>query len=826
MKLIYRLFLGFFSVVLLTAFVGLIGMDSTHKLGQTITKIGDRNIPQTVQLMNIANSSQRACVNVLRYSLRGEEFNRIQALEVLGEIQAGVEEYTQIADNGSPWRPAQEQTSILRSKVLSFDKAMRTYLELAGGYQMERQQFEGVKIPAELPKNLLAQEEKLSLEKQELLDTLEGLLSTEQETLYSHAKSAKQVADRTRTLILAIAAGALFLAIVQGVMVSRSISSPLDKLVKAAIEIGHGKLSTPIESDGDEEIVRLGEALTQMAENMEESRNKLIDIKELKKAQEALKKSENLLQTLINTTRDAIISIDQTGRVTLFNQAGEQMFLRSREEMMGQSLDCLMPPDFRKNHSQYLKAFFTTGKPDAAMGKILELPAMRGDGTVFPMEISLSAGQADSKTFVVGIARDISERKLTEENIIRAKKEWERTFDAVPDLIAIIDSNHKILRVNKSMAEAFRTSPAKMVGESCNNVVHCMERPPSFCPHVLSLSDGTFHEVEIYDQGLDAFLHITTSPMKDAEGDIVASVHIMRDISDRKRAEAELEKTHAKLIETARQIGMAEVATGVLHNVGNVLNSVNISTEVIHHKVKESRINDLAEVMQLVEAHESTLPHFLFQDAQGKEILPFLKDLSQHLFEEKNALLKEIKELSVYTSHISEIVKTQQEWSKVPGMVEPLSLKDVLEEVLMINAAVLERNGVKTVRDYQPVPKVAADRHKLTQILMNLIANAGHALQSNEKNNRILTISLFSDSPGFVSARVADNGMGIPEQHMPRLFRYGFTTKKKGHGFGLHSCALAAQEMGGSLFAVSEGTGLGASFTMRIPSDDGGREDA
>ncbi|MBI9074329.1 MAG: PAS domain S-box protein [Desulfatibacillum sp.] len=826
MKLIYRLFLGFFSVVLLTAFVGLTGMDSTHKLGRSIQDIETKHLPSAMLLVNAATASHRACVNALRYSLRGNETNRVQALEDLGIIRNGLESYRQIASASQQWEILKTREEILQNGAVSFDKALRSFLALTGSYYLERLQSGEETDSGRLPKALLIKEEELHSAKQELLNSLNSLIDFEQKRLGKNTRSAIQVADKTRVVIFGIAIGALLLAVFQGVMVSRSISNPLDKLVKAAIEIGKGKLSTPIETEGDDEIQRLGKALVQMAENMEKSRNQLIDIKELEKAREALQKSENLLQTLINTTQDAMIAIDQTGRVTLFNPAGEKMFQRTREEMIGQTLDCLMPSEFRKNHVHYLKAFFSTGKPDAAMDKLLELPAIRGDGSTFPMEISLSSGQADSKTFVVGIARDISERKKTEENIVRAKKEWERTFDAVPDLIAIIDHDHRILRVNSAMAATFATTPAKMVGELCHSVVHGLEHPPDFCPHMCSLSDGSFHEVEIFDEGLEAFLHVTTSPMKDSEGNIVASVHIMRNITDRKHAEAELEKTHAKLIETARQIGMAEVATGVLHNVGNVLNSVNVSTEMIQRHVKESRVNDLVEVMQLVKKHENTLSHFLFQDCQGREILPFLQDLSRHLSDERSALLKEIQELSGYTSHISEIVKTQQKWSKIPGLMEPLKLLDVLEEVLMINAADLERKGVQVVRDFQTVPDVAADRHRLTQILMNLVSNAGHALQDNPAENRVLTIGLFSQPPGFVSVRVSDNGMGIPEQNMSRLFRYGFTTKEKGHGFGLHSCALAAQEMGGSLSSESEGAGKGSSFTMKIPSNNGGKEDA
>jgi PAS domain S-box-containing protein len=136
---------------------------------------------------------------------------------------------------------------------------------------------------------------------------------------------------------------------------------------------------------------------------------------ERKRADEAVRASVEVLQMVINATNDAMIVIGEDGLITLFNRAAEKMFGRKREEMLGRPLDCLMPIDYRGPHRRYIKGYFTTGNPSGVIGRVVELPAVRKDGSVFTMEISLSAGKFEREQFVIGVARDISERKQAEE---------------------------------------------------------------------------------------------------------------------------------------------------------------------------------------------------------------------------------------------------------------------------------------------------------------------------------------------------------------------------------------------------------------------------
>jgi len=135
---------------------------------------------------------------------------------------------------------------------------------------------------------------------------------------------------------------------------------------------------------------------------------------ERKKAVEALQESENRFRTIIDSSLDAIISIDQEGLVAIFNPTAEKIFGRKKEEMIGQPLDLLMPEEYRERHRQYVKGYFTRGKPRGAIGKTVELPALRSDGNVFPIDLSLSVGKTSGQEFVLAIIRDITERKQAE----------------------------------------------------------------------------------------------------------------------------------------------------------------------------------------------------------------------------------------------------------------------------------------------------------------------------------------------------------------------------------------------------------------------------
>jgi C4-dicarboxylate-specific signal transduction histidine kinase len=166
--------------------------------------------------------------------------------------------------------------------------------------------------------------------------------------------------------------------------------------------------------------------------------------------------------------------------------------------------------------------------------------------------------------------------------------------------------------------------------------------------------------------------------------------------------------------------------------------------------------------------------------------------------------------------HIKDIVAMQQSYATVAGVTESIKASELVEDALRLNAGALTRHDVQVVRQYDADPTLEVDKHKALQILVNLIRNAKYACDASGRDDRRLTLHLAQNG-GRVKIVVLDNGVGIPPENLTRIFSHGFTTKKDGHGFGLHSGALAAQEMGGSLTAHSEGPGHGANFTLELP---------
>jgi PAS domain S-box-containing protein len=310
---------------------------------------------------------------------------------------------------------------------------------------------------------------------------------------------------------------------------------------------------------------------------------------------------------------------------------------------------------------------------------------------------------------------------------------------------------------------------------------------------------------------------LSVAVVRDEGGKIIQEITILEDITARKRTEQELADTYKTLMEASRVAGMAEVATGVLHNVGNVLNSINVSVNVVSESLRLSRVGSVGKLSTLLHEHASDLGAFLTADPRGQRILPYLVTLADHLDGEQKSLLSELDSLRRNVDHIKDIVSMQQSYAKVSGVVEMLPPVDLFEDALRMNSAALSRHDIEVIREFAPTAFVRVERHKVLQILINVIRNAKYALDASSAPNHrlVLRIEQAGDVVRFI---VSDNGVGIPPENITRIFSHGFTTRKDGHGFGLHSAALAAREMGGTLIAQSDGTGQGATFTLGLPS--------
>jgi signal transduction histidine kinase len=283
---------------------------------------------------------------------------------------------------------------------------------------------------------------------------------------------------------------------------------------------------------------------------------------------------------------------------------------------------------------------------------------------------------------------------------------------------------------------------------------------------------------------------------------------LQEQVAAKERARAELAETQEHLILASRQAGMAEVATSVLHNVGNVLNSVNVSATLIAQRQRSLRLGYIGKAAALLQQPPSDLARYLSEDPKGKVLPAYLQELANSLEVEQRRTLEEIDCLIKNIEHIKVIVSMQQSHAKAGGVIEALSPTELLEDSLQILGPSFERRGIRLVRSYDDVPPVMVDRHKVLQILINLITNAKHAL-SDGTVQKTLRLSVSAQASDCVRIVVADNGVGIAKENLSRIFSQGFTTRKDGHGFGLHSGANAARE-------------LGARFTLELPASPQG----
>jgi signal transduction histidine kinase len=285
------------------------------------------------------------------------------------------------------------------------------------------------------------------------------------------------------------------------------------------------------------------------------------------------------------------------------------------------------------------------------------------------------------------------------------------------------------------------------------------------------------------------------------------------------KAHIELEEAQRRLIELSRLSGMAEVATGVLHNVGNVLNSINVSSTLIGERLRASRVTQLKNLAQLLKDNHNDIGNFLLHDPSGQRILPYLEKLSDHLVAERDELSKEVEGLVQHVGHVKDIVTMQQSYARTSGVLEKVAFHTMIEDSLRITQEEMDRHRVTLRTDIEEVPTMTTDRNKILQILLNLLRNAKDAVKDNSDLPRQITVCLRSIEDGRLRLQVSDSGVGIAPEDLTRVFSHGFTTKKDGHGFGLHFGALAARQLGGSLSATSEGRGRGATLTLELPID-------
>ena len=280
----------------------------------------------------------------------------------------------------------------------------------------------------------------------------------------------------------------------------------------------------------------------------------------------------------------------------------------------------------------------------------------------------------------------------------------------------------------------------------------------------------------------------------------------------------ELEETKDELVDKAHKAGMADIATGVLHNVGNILNSVNTSSAIMEQTLRNSKVEGLQKANALLRENIDNIEEFITENPKGKKLLSYYLKVGALMAEEQQTMLKHNLRLNKQIHLINAVISTQQDYAGAERYIETVSLPAMLESALTLQSGSIDRHDINIEKDLdRSVPKVEGQKAKIIHILVNLIKNAKEAItEAGLDKEPNVAVSLYQDE-STVRLSVTANGCGAADDDLNKIFTHGFTTKKEGHGFGLHSCSNYMTEMGGQLTVDSKGINQGATFTLIFP---------
>jgi PAS domain S-box-containing protein len=570
------------------------------------------------------------------------------------------------------------------------------------------------------------------------------------------------------------------------------------------------------------------------------------DISALKRTEAELAYERDLLRALMENSPDHIYFKDAHSRfIKSSNAQARQFGIESATMLVGKSDFDFFSQEHARLAYEDEQQILRTGEPITGRVEKETWP----DGRIsWVLTTKMALRNRDHQIIgTFGISKDITALKQTEVELAYERDLLRTLLDSAPDSIFFKDQQSRFVIVSRSLsANLLGIARSRQAADHPDAPEETwpahLSCPDRFQDYLIGKTDADIYgaeqsrvfrqdEEELFRTGRPiigkleqtqfpggrTLWHMTTKvPWRNKNGEIIGVIGISKDISDLKHAETKIEEVHKQLLETSRLAGMAEVATNVLHNIGNVLNSVNVSATLVLDNTRKSKITWLGRAVALLEEHGADLGAFLTQDPKGRQLPAFLSQLAGQLAREQEATLNELELLRQNIEHIKEVVAMQQSYAKISGVTETIQLSELVEDALRMNIGALDRHQIQLVRDYRVLPVITVERHKILQILVNLIRNAKYACDDTGRKDKKITLHLSPLGDG-VQFAIQDNGIGIPPENLTRIFDHGFTTRKGGHGFGLHSGALTARELGGSLTVESGGPGQGATFILKLP---------
>ena len=443
------------------------------------------------------------------------------------------------------------------------------------------------------------------------------------------------------------------------------------------------------------------------------------------KSQEEIRKQA----ALINLSPDAIFVRSLEGVINFWSRGAEKMYGWKKKEALGQITHKLFKTKFSEPYEIILAKLKHTGKWSG------ELIHTTKSGRVITVQ-SWWQPKLDQNGEILEVMEsnvDITERKLVEKALERAKVDWERTFDSVPDLIAILDDKHRIVRTNQAMAQTLGLTPEQCIGLPCYKYVHGKVCPPIFCPHSKTLQDGQEHTAEVHEDSLGGDFLVSATPLKNDQGHMIGSVHVARNITIRKQMEKKLEE-YSKQLER-----LVEERTKQLKD-SERLAAIGATAGMVGHDIR----NPLQAIIGDIFLAKSDL------DACPDS-------------EEKTSVKEGLSEIEKNVEYINKIVADLQDFAKpLNPMPMETELKRIIDQV--VTNYRIPANIETAITVAKDAEKIFVDSAYLQRILSNLVNNAIQAMPKGGK----LTVQAYAETKHNV-VTVEDTGVGIPEEAKSKL---------------------------------------------------------
>jgi PAS domain S-box-containing protein len=512
--------------------------------------------------------------------------------------------------------------------------------------------------------------------------------------------------------------------------------------------------------------------------------------------------SDGLAADILNGVDDAFFVLDRAWRLVYATRSLCELVGRPQEELLGMSLPSVLPwIDGTSAHKKIAEAI-----DEGRGGVALDSWGHPGEEERW-REITVSVfGQG-----VLCVSRDVTQREKIRREIENKNALMETFVNNIPDMAWVKDRNSNFIIANKMFCDTVGMANEFLVNNTCD--VCFGELATKFKADDRAVMESKTQK-RIEESILDGnqkvvWLETIKSPLRDGAGAIVGTVGIARDITERKRLNAALNTA-------SRLGGMAEVAIGVLHNVGNAINSVNVSASLVGDKLQSKSMKLLSRGMELVAAHKDDLVHFLTEDPSGKALIQGLPRLSSSIMREQQEMTAEVDSVRGHLGQIMQTIQRQEEYARVTSVVEKCSLDQVIDEALAFVVARCKELGVQVKTEVDEMLDITQDRNQIVQILANLMRNAVDALAGADRPEKAIGVVGHRHGDDRFRIEVSDNGAGISDEDRPAIFRYGFSTKRDGHGFSLHNSSVLAHAMGGELSFSSDGAGRGSRFCLEL----------